>query len=90
MWENMQIFSSCGEKNWWTDVSKLIEMYELNLTLHEIKSMSKDSFKSKVKKHIRRYAFSKLQEECQSKKKTSSVQYSCFKLQNYMENVYSG
>ena len=86
----MQVFSMCGESNWWTDVSKLIDLYELNLTLHEIKSMSKNSFKNIVKKCIRKYAFNKLQEECRSKKTTSNIQYSCLKLQKYMENLYPG
>ena len=45
MWQNMKNFSQCGEANWWTDVSNLLENYELNLTLPEMKAMSKAVFK---------------------------------------------
>ena len=88
MWKNMQVFSQCGEMNWWTGVSELLTKYELNLELHEIKAMSKECFKKLVQKCVRRHAFNELVNECNSKKKTGDIQYSSLKLEQYMENMY--
>ena len=88
MLTNMKIFSECGEVNWWTGVSKLLEIYNLNLDLEVIRGMSKDSFKDLVKKHVKQHAFEQLKLECQSKKKTTNVIYSQLKPESYLSTMF--
>ena len=67
-----------AHKNWWSEVKMLMEKYSIHLTEEEITTMSKDTFKHKVKQAVRNYAFEKLKEECQSKEKTKSLEYLIF------------
>ena len=90
MWTNMKLFSESGEANWWTGVSNLLSKYDISLELNEVKEMSKASFKDLVKKHVRQHAFDELKIECQSKKKTSKLNYSELKLQPYFSSMFPG
>ena len=50
----------------------------------EITSMSKETFKQKVRKNVNSYAFEKLKKECQSKSKTGGINYGEFGTQEYI------
>ena len=84
----MKIFCESGEVNWWTGVSKLLEIYKIDLDLDVIRGMSKASFKDLVKKHVKQHAFEQLKLECQSKKKTSNVIYSQLKPESYLSTMF--
>ena len=88
MWKNMTVFSECGEVNWWTGVSNLLEKYGLHQDLDKVKEMSKASFKELVKKQVRQYALNELLAECQSKKKTGNLTYSELKLDSYFTTMF--
>ena len=90
MWRNMKVFHECGETNWWTGVSKLLDRYGLNINLDEVKEMSKARFKELVKMKVRQCAFNDLKTECQSKKKTGNLTYSELKLQPYFTKMFPG
>ena len=90
MWRNMKVFHECGETNWWTGVSKLLDRYGLNINLDEVKEMSKARFKELVKMKVRQCAFNDLKTECQSKKKTGNMTYSELKLQPYFTKMFPG
>ena len=74
--------------NWWCGVRKLMERYSIQLEETEIKEMSKDLFKKKVKVAIRNQAFEDLKKECGSKKKTENIQYTTFETQDYIKLLY--
>ena len=88
MFRNMQVFSECGEGNWWTDVSFLLTKYNIGLELEEIKGMGKARYKRIVKKCVYAAAFKDLLTDCHSKKKTKDLKYSTFKTQSYMLNMF--
>ena len=75
-------------KNWWSDVKTLMEKYSIQSSEEEITTMSKDTFKLKVKQAVRAYAFEKLKEECQSKAKTQNLKYEEFRTQDYIKTMY--
>ena len=77
-----------AHKNWWSEVEMLMEKYSIHLTEEEITTMSKDTFKHKVKQAVRDYAFEKLKEECQSKEKTKFLKYEKFDTQDYIKTMY--
>lgn len=88
MWVNLRSFSECGEGNWWTDVSFLLHKYDITETLEEIQAMSKESFKKIVKDKVVRCAMVELLEDCHSKTKTRNINYSSFKLQSYLCEMF--
>ena len=74
--------------NWWTGVKKLMLKYSLDMTEDEIKKMSKESFKGKVKKAVKKVVFEELREECKSKEKTEKLEYTEFQTQIYLTKLY--
>ena len=53
-----------------------------------LKSISKETFKKRVKHKVQQYAFASLKTDCASKSKTGNVVYSSFQLQPYLTNLY--
>ena len=49
--------------------------------------MSKETFKTKVKKAVNDYAFEKLKEECKKKSKTQNIRYEKFAAQEYIKKM---
>ena len=84
----MQKFSEAGEKNWWTGVEKCLEKYELPTDLEKVKSMSKESFSTLVKKAVTRTALASLKAECGGLKKTASLKYDSLELQPYLSVLH--
>ena len=69
-------------------MKKLMCKYSIDLTEDEIKKMSKESFKEKVKKAVRKVAFEELREECKGKEKTKDIEYTEFRTQAYLTKLY--
>ena len=45
MFENLMALHECGEKNWCSDISDLIERYDLRMGIDKIRTLSKETFK---------------------------------------------
>ena len=74
--------------NWWTGVNELMVRYSLELTEVEIKELSKEAYKEKIKKAVRKKAFEDLKLECHSKENTKNLNYTEFKKQKYIVKLY--
>ena len=74
--------------NWWNGIENLIVKYNIELSEEQIKSISKDTFKQKVKKAITQVAFEDLRKECQAKEKTKQLVYQEYKTQPYIQSLY--
>ena len=74
--------------NWWSNMKKLMVKYSIHLLEEEITSVSKNVFKTKIKKAVSEYAFSKLKAECRMQKKTGGLKYEEFKPQSYISTMY--
>jgi len=85
---DLKRMSDAGEKNWWSGVEPLLHKYSLPHDLNEIKLMSKDSYARKVKAAVTSVALSQLVAECQSLKKTASLQYKELKVQEYLTQLF--
>ena len=85
---DLKKMSEAGETNWWTGVEPSLEKYHLPTDLGKIKGMSKDCFARKVKDAVTKAALSQLQSECQSLKKTASLQYEHLELQDYLKTLF--
>ena len=70
--------------DWWELVMQDIIELNLNLSLSEIKQMSKEMFKNKVKTHVNEAAFVWLNNEKQRSKKIQNMKYSKLYIQNYL------
>ena len=75
-------------KNWWSGVEPLLHKYSLPDDLEEIKVMSKESYANKVKSAVASIALSQLVAECQSLKKTASLQYKELEVQEYLSQLF--
>ena len=73
------------EINWASDTKQLCEKYNL-LSYEEdaIKCMSKDSWKTLVRKNVETFWFNKLVQECVSMKKTQNLKYDALRCQDYL------
>ena len=70
--------------DWWLKVKKDIEQLNLNLSLHEIKSMSKASFKNLVQTAVKAESFQWLSiKKCKSKK-VKNIPHDWFEIQKYL------
>jgi hypothetical protein len=58
MWKHQ--VSMPDYNNWWTGVKKLMSKYSLELTEEQIKKLSKEAYKEKVKKAVKNQAFQEL------------------------------
>ena len=85
---NMMAFHKAGEENWWSDIEKALEKYDLPSDLEDIKAMSKDAFRDKVNKAVKNFAFQKLRTECHSQKKAANLTYETFNIQDYLLRLY--
>ena len=85
MYNNMKELP--GESNWYNCVAQLMETYKISMTEEEIKNLSKEAFKSVVKKAIIETTFAELCEQCCSKKKTCNLTYRKLKLQDYLTKL---
>ena len=84
----MMAVAKAGEENWWSEVETALGKYSLPTNLTDIKELKTDIFREKVKKTVSEFAFKKLAEECKSLKKTASLSYESFKLQEYLKTMY--
>ena len=76
--------------NWWCGVKKLMENYSIEYDEEEIKKMSKDRFKRKVRIAIRNKAFEELKKDNASKTKTKNITYNKYETQEYVKSMYPG
>ena len=88
MFWNIKFLHEAGESNWWTEVVRNMEKYDLVCDLDEIKSVSKDVFANRVKKAIAATAFKELKENCNSLKKTSELRYQKLETQGYLLKMF--
>ncbi len=86
MWRNQQALPSYA--NWWTDVKQLMVTYSLNLSEENIKGMSKDTFKAKVKGAVRKKAFQDLCCDLKEKSRTKEIFYTELETQEYIKKLY--
>ena len=77
-----------GEQNWLNDVLQSATLYGIEVDESMLKSISKDTFKKRVKCKVQEYAFAVLKAENASKSKTGNVEYSSFQLQPYLTKMY--
>ena len=74
------------EGDWWLTVKDNMEELNLELSLHEIKLMSKNSFKMKVKKSAEQQAFKWLNKKKAELKKVKSISHVQFKMEKYLSS----
>ena len=86
LYENMKRLP--GERNWFNDVVHSANTYGIDIDESMLKSISKETFKKRVKHKVQQYAFASLKTDCASKSKTGDVVYSSFQLQPYLTNLY--
>ena len=86
MWEYQKLLPN--HNNWWNDVQKLLLKYDIKLTEDDIKDITKETFKQKIKKAVVQVAFKELQRECQGKEKTKQLSYKELKAQSYITTLY--
>ena len=77
-----------GERNWLNDVLQSATNYGIEVDESMLKSISKETFKKRVKDKIQEYAFAILKADNASKSKTANVEYSSFQLQPYLTKLY--
>ena len=88
MFWNLVLLHEAGESNWWTEVVRKMERYNLVSDLDEIRSVSKNVFSSRVKKAVTETAFMELKENCFSLKKTTDLSYQKFGTQDYLLKMF--
>ena len=72
--------------DWWLTVQNDIDEFKLNLSLHEIKSMSKSSFKTRVKDCASKEGFKWLSEKKLEMKKVKNVHHNRLEIQKYLSS----
>ena len=85
MWRHQTIMPD--HMNWWSGVKSLMSKYGINWTEDQIKEMSKEVYKKKVKEAVKNIAFEELRLECQGKKKTKDLVYTELKTQKYISRL---
>ena len=70
----------------WTEQAR-VDLEELNIpvSLHLLKSKSKEVFKKMVKENVRKFEFSRLMSEKSTKSKLTNLRYSELQMQEYLE-----
>ena len=86
LYENMKRLPF--EKNWLNDVLASASEYSIDVDEERLQSISKDTFKSKVRSAIETHAFQKLKIECSAQTKTKYLQYKVFQRQPYLVQLY--
>ena len=77
-----------GERNWLNDVLRSATTYDIDVDENMLKSISKETFKMRVKSKVQQFAFAKLKADCASKSKTCDVEYISFQTQPYLTTLY--
>ena len=72
--------------DWTNQVKKDLEDLDIDDTIEEIRGMSKNKFKIKIKKKIKSFTFQKLLEKKSQHSKMMKIQYNKFQIQNYMKS----
>ena len=88
MFHSLMSLAENGEKNWWTGVKELLSKYNLP-SVNEIQEMTRTRYKGLVSEAINDVAFQNLKDECSARGKTSSVTYSTFGMQKYLQELPS-
>ena len=88
MFWNLKLLHEAGESNWWSDVVRNMERYNLVCDLDEIKTISKNAFSNRVKKAVIETAFTELKDSCRSLKKTADLSYQKFETQEYLLKMF--
>ena len=70
--------------DWWITVRRDLEDLTPDLSLHDIRSMSKDRFKTLIHKTVRSRAFAWLMDKQSQSKKIKDISYADLELQNYL------
>ena len=87
VWKNQQALPDYP--NWWNDIKKLIVTYSLDkMSEKEIQSMSKLSYKKKIKDAVHKKAFEDLCQEVKLKSRTKDIVYNEFATQDYIKKLY--
>ena len=76
------------EPNWLNDILKSCTEYSINIDEQELRSISKETFKSRVRSAIHDYAFCELKKDCLSQSKTKNLVYNTFEKQPYLTHLY--
>ena len=74
------------EKNWWHQVRKLLEKYQINLMW--VEENNREVFRKIVKQKITSVALRELNNDCQSKAKTRHLMYEKLAPQDYLNHLY--
>ena len=72
--------------DWWLLVKKDLEEIKLNLSLHDIKSMSSDKLKDDVKKSVKVAAFKWLSDKKPKSKKVKDIHHGWLETEKYISN----
>ena len=67
MWRNQHNISN--HRNWWNGIKELMTRYSLKLTEEEIKAMSRETFKNKVKTAVKTWHFKNLSRNTDQKRR---------------------
>ena len=71
--------------DWITTVKEDIEELDLNLTFEQIKAFTKETFKEKVKEHVKASALKYLQNLQQTHSKSKPLIYTKLEVQDYLK-----
>ena len=77
-----------GESNWLSDISESAKKYGIIIDEDILLTISKESFKNRVRKGIVKYAEGKLIDEMSGLSKTKNLCYDGFKTQPYLSRMY--
>ena len=88
MFENMISYSAAGERNWWSQVEGLLDTYEIGKDLKNLKTLSKDQYKTMINKKVKEVVLGVLNREYQALKKDRTMVYSSLQLQEYFQFLF--
>ena len=74
-------------RNWWRDVEKLFVKYGLEFDEEGMVSMSKETYKKRVKMAVAKKALEELLDENKGKKRTANWEYEKLETQKYIRNL---
>ena len=86
LYENMKRLPF--EQNWLNDVIKSASEYNIDINEQSLRTISKETFKSKVRSAVEKHAFQMLKEECKLQSKTKNLVYNVFERQSYLMHLY--
>ena len=80
VWRNQTVLPD--HSNWWNDIKKLMKRYAIEFDEETITKMSKETFKTKVKKEVCDQALADLKRENGEKTRTQNITYDKLETQN--------